>query len=502
MALAEISRFELVDFITKHSELLIAKSDGTSFAVRAGELSFESSGAGLEVYFLFEKGRERWRVADFEFLEAELLLEVFEEAHGELEVLRIVPRSRSADLKSEIDAARLRRANAIAESFVRLQGRSRVIRVELSQENGRYAQIVIELPSSRQLAMLADVSDSLQPEFLLAASVIWLEKLRKRKKRPIERVAIVASGRAARGLQKLCALLDTEWRNRIDVFELVAEQGADDAVCALKELAPLEMPDLWSTVARPVEPPEFGQVGPLATLLTEIAPEAIDVVQTRNGETVRYNGLPFARIRSISGIERAWFGVSSQQAVTCPEEFHALLALVEEIGSCRTHSSQEKRHQFYRLAGEAWLESLLRRNIKLLDGNLIVSPVYHQFRAENEKIDLLALRTDGRLVIIEIKVAPDREIVYQAADYWRKIEAERRCGNLAGMRLFGDREVADKPPIVYLVAPTLSFHDDFDFIASTMSDAISFVRFELNENWREAVKVCRRKELISDFSDC
>ena len=46
---------------------------------------------------------------------------------------------------------------------------------------------------------------------------------------------------------------------------------------------------------------------------------------------------------------------------------------------------------FYNSAPEAWLESLLRRNIKLLDANLILSPVYHQFRAERDKIDLLAL---------------------------------------------------------------------------------------------------------------
>ena len=94
------------------------------------------------------------------------------------------------------------------------------------------------------------------------------------------------------------------------------------------------------------------------------------------------------------------------------------------------------------LASEAWLESILRRNIKLLDANLILSPIYNQFRSSNDKIDLLAIRKDGRLVIIEIKTSPDRDMIFQAADYWRKIELQRRRGVLAEARLFGSQAIA------------------------------------------------------------
>ncbi|MFH4247079.1 hypothetical protein WAI89_20205, partial [Acinetobacter baumannii] len=89
-----------------------------------------------------------------------------------------------------------------------------------------------------------------------------------------------------------------------------------------------------------------------------------------------------------------------------------------------------------------WLESILRRNIGLIDANLILSPIYNQFRTASAKIDLLALRRDGRLVIIELKTSPDRETVFQAADYWRRIELQRRRGELARHRLFDDLEIA------------------------------------------------------------
>ena len=100
---------------------------------------------------------------------------------------------------------------------------------------------------------------------------------------------------------------------------------------------------------------------------------------------------------------------------------------------------------------------------------MVLSPVYHQFRAERDKIDLLTLRKDGRLIIIELKVAPDREMVFQAADYWRKIELQRRKGNLQKAGIFGDLEIAEKPTISYLVAPTLSFHTDFKYLSRTIS---------------------------------
>ena len=124
-----------------------------------------------------------------------------------------------------------------------------------------------------------------------------------------------------------------------------------------------------------------------------------------------------------------------------------------------------------------------------------MSPLYNQFRAEKDKIDLLALHRDGRLIVVELKVSPDREMIFQAADYWRKIELQRKSGNLQKAKIFGDLEIADAPTICYLVAPALSFHRDFDFLAKTVSKEIEIYRFDINENWRESLKVLRREKL-------
>src|SRR5256885_7473039 len=81
---------------------------------------------------------------------------------------------------------------------------------------------------------------------------------------------------------------------------------------------------------------------------------------------------------------------------------------------------------------------------------LIIAPLHAQFRtspggpAGPRPIDLLALRQDGRLVVIELKVNEDREHVFQGVDYWRRVEAHRRREHISAAKLFGDREVSDE----------------------------------------------------------
>ena len=192
---------------------------------------------------------------------------------------------------------------------------------------------------------------------------------------------------------------------------------------------------------------------------------------------------------------KAWFGTGRDRRILNGETWDEMADLAGDLTLNREADAPNKRHEFYRTAPEAWLESILRRNIKLLDANLILSPIYNQFRSASDKIDLLALRRDGRLVIIELKTQPDREMVFQAVDYWRKIELQRRRGVLAAADLFDGREILDKPALIYLAAPAWSFHRDFDYFARTVSPEIELWRFELHENWRREVRVLARRSV-------
>jgi hypothetical protein len=264
----------------------------------------------------------------------------------------------------------------------------------------------------------------------------------------------------------------------------------------LIDLPTLEIERLWRGKPKEIKTIETTQTSETVVEIVRFAPDEIDVIRSKQGETARFLGLPFVRVRKIFDREKVWFGVEKDRTILTENNRKDFAELVENLRIYRCPDSPNKRHAFYQLEPEAWLEAVLRRNVKLLDANLVLSPVYHQFRAGRDKIDLLALRKDGRLIVIELKVAPDREMVFQAADYWRKIELQRRAGNLRRARVFGDLEIADRPAIVYLVAPTLSFHRDFEFLAGTITPEIEIHRFNLAENWRENLKVLERKKIF------
>jgi hypothetical protein len=498
---------ELQKRLSEQIEWLLVRSSGRNFALQNSEIELQFGSNKVLFGFLDDKGFQTWRITACELEDDEVVLKLSRDFGRETEKIRLVPRVSARELGENVELARLEKANQIAAIIKENFPRINFIRVELNKENGRFAQMLFENPNGSQIAVLADVSDVLTPEIIHSSAILWLTKLENRRKNFVEIVWIICEKKAARNTQKLHALLKDNWKKKILIKE-ISRQGAKAQSIdkspeenSLIELSSLEIKELWRTKTNEIKPIEYAQMGETAAEIIKLAPEEIDAIFSKHGETLRFQGLPFARVRKIFDEEQIWFGIERSRQILTENNRKDLLELVENLKIYRRFDSPNKRHAFYSLAPESWLEALLRKNIKLLDANLVLSPLYHQFRAGRDKIDLLALRKDGRLVIIEIKVAPDREMIFQAADYWRKIELQRRKGNLKKARIFGDIEIADKPAIVYLVAPTLSFHRDFEFLADTISSEIKIHRFNLAENWREKLKVLERRAINKDRQD-
>jgi hypothetical protein len=222
-------------------------------------------------------------------------------------------------------------------------------------------------------------------------------------------------------------------------------------------------------------------------------------VRARHGETLRFQGLPFARVRRVAGSEQLWFGVGGRRALFEEGSEPDFLNLLASLKEHRRADAPERRHALYRAAPEAWLEAMLRRDVTRLDPGLRLAPIHAQFRATPgsaaRPIDLLALRRDGRLVVVELKVTEDASLALQGADYWRRVEAQRRAGHITRARLFGAAELSDDPPLLYLVAPMLRFHRSFHTLARCLSPRIETYRLDLNEDWRAGIHVVRRSNV-------
>lgn len=485
---------ELRKIFDSRIEWLLIRSNGSSFAFQTNEIEFESANEKLVFGFLDSDGFQFWRVIGWKYEKERLFLELTRNFNREKTKVEIVPRIPSSEFAKTVESARIERAQDLANLIIAGNSKTKLVRVELNKESGRFAQIIFEGSNRRQTAVLADVSDTLTAEVLLTSAILWLEKLRRRKKNPVQSIWILAEKKPAKNLQKLHALLIENWREKIKIRQ-ISNPEPEGKSPKLETMATLDFQSLFKSKSRKTSSFKINPLSATARKIIEISPDEIDARPNKNGETLCFRGLPFARIRKIFNEEKIWFGVESNRRFMSGINFGEFAGLLDELKIYRQHDSPNKQHLFYKHAPESWLESILRKNIKLLDANLILSPLYNQFRAEQDKIDLLALRRDGRLVIIEIKAAPDREMIFQAADYWRKIETARISQNLQKMRIFGDLKIKDEPALVYLAAPLLSFHKDFEFLARTISSEIEIYRFDINENWRENLKIVRQQKI-------
>jgi hypothetical protein len=363
---------------------------------------------------------------------------------------------------------------------------------------GRYARIVLRLPHER-VAVTGTVtqSDVRNVDALFSSALLWFQRMLDSPKRPsIQRLLLVVEHGILEASRQRHVLLRDSLRGRIELFEV------DDDWKEINRVKPSERRHLWRKRLNRFPPVNEPGLSERANEIRSYAPHSIDAVASRHGQTLRYHGLPFARVRRVMDQDRIWFGIEGSRRRQL-DAFHQpdWTKLFRDLETYRNERCRDRRHWLYRASGEAWLESILRRDITRLDPGLIIAPLHAQFRTSQagptgaRPIDLLALRHDGRLVVIELKVTEDREHVFQGVDYWRRVEAHRRRGHISAARLFGDREISDESPLVYLVAPTLHFHPSFQTLARTIAPDIEIYRFDINEDWRSGVRVVRRERV-------
>jgi hypothetical protein len=342
----------------------------------------------------------------------------------------------------------------------------KILSVHLSDKyNPHFAKILVRTYTNKRIAVIAELQTE-TAENLLTTSLLWFHELGKLKTKAAESIWIV-SNQAAK-LSKICSALNFDRQKQIRIFDNnLIEKSFEFA--DVKKITPAKI-----------------STNKIAEKIIELSPAEIQI----NGANLTFKGLPFAEMKG----KNCRFGVESQTKSAVENNWQQLVRTIENIRLYRKYNSPNKHHIFYKLLPEAWLESILRNDISQLDANLILSPIHNQFRASAEQIDLLAIRKDGRIVIIELKVSPNSEHLFQAVDYWQELEKQRLAGTLKGV--FGHLEIANLPCLVYLVAPRSSFHKEFDFLASTISNEIELYRFDINENWRKNVRVLNRQKTV------
>jgi hypothetical protein len=177
------------------------------------------------------------------------------------------------------------------------------------------------------------------------------------------------------------------------------------------------------------------------------------------------------------------------------DEFRAFLGRVLEL---RQAQSPEPQHEFYRLQGERWLESLLVADLTKLDPELSPAGVYPQVPAfvagDRGVLDILSATRQGRLAVMELKLSEEINLPIQALDYWLRVKLlnESRQFSLSGY--FPGLELSPAPPLLYLVAPAFRFHSTTHRLLRYFNPAVEVVQIGLSDRWREGVKILFRRD--------
>jgi hypothetical protein len=241
---------------------------------------------------------------------------------------------------------------------------------------------------------------------------------------------------------------------------------------------------LWDgqEVTTRVHPYIQPDVGPEVARICALAPHLLQAVPhiPSQAVSIRLRGLEVARV--------------TEGQTTYP--LGEPLPVIERLARERRHGS---RHPLARAHEESWLESNLIGQIQdlLPVRKDCIYPQVPSFEGQERRIiDLLTVTDGGRLVVIEIKAAPDPDLPFQAFDYWLAVERHRKAGDFRVNGYFRNIEIRDEPAILVIVAPLLSFHRTLDRLLATLPATLPIVRIGVNQTWKKEIKILRRKGAV------
>jgi len=214
------------------------------------------------------------------------------------------------------------------------------------------------------------------------------------------------------------------------------------------------------------------------------------------------HGLEYARVRhglvpgSFARQDEITFGAGPSETILDDATHDLFLDLTDRLFRSR-HPAAAAVDPLFRLQPERWLESILRRDLSVLDSALGEAPVYSQVPAFSAGgrtlLDLLTLTRDGRLAVIEVKADDDLHFPLQALDYWGRVRQLHRTGEFQRLGYFPGRELSGEDPMLYLVAPALHIHPANETVLRHFSPEVPWQLIGLNERWREECRVVLRK---------
>ncbi|HEX4310998.1 MAG TPA: hypothetical protein VHZ25_13280 [Acidobacteriaceae bacterium] len=237
-------------------------------------------------------------------------------------------------------------------------------------------------------------------------------------------------------------------------------------------------------------------LGPGLLAATEIRPRGA----TEVGFSL--HGLQYARIRhglvpgSFMHKDEIFFGAGPSETALDETTEDLFRDLTDRLFQGR-HAAAATSDPLFRLQPERWLESVLRRDLSVLDPTLGAGPVYSQLfasaSASRTLLDLVTVTQPGRLAILELKADDDLHLPLQALDYWTRIRMLHRAGEITRRGYFPGVELSPEAPLLTCVAPALHIHPANETVFRAFAPAVPWELIAIDEHWRNDCRVLLRK---------
>jgi hypothetical protein len=332
----------------------------------------------------------------------------------------------------------------------------------------------------------------------LTFGLLWLQACREREagRCLVEGLRLYVPRATATTLQIRLAHLD---RNaaKFQLFELDERD---------EQLEQVDYSDQGNIHTRLVRCPDSPQVrsrfAQAVGKVLALASEAEISVLSPSEIAFRMHGLEFARVRSSSlpGTfrveEEMIFGPPGYETRLTGETEAAFTEFVSTVAQARC--AQGNRHDpLWRMYPERWLESLVFSNVAAVDSRLDPAHVYSQVpafsAADRAMIDVLTCTREGRLAVVELKADEDIHLPLQGLDYWARVLWHHSRGEFQQYGYFTGVQLSPRPPLLFLVAPSLRVHPAVDTVLRYFSPSVEWMLAGVDERWREGVRVIYRK---------
>jgi hypothetical protein len=332
----------------------------------------------------------------------------------------------------------------------------------------------------------------------LTFALLWLQACREREagRSLVEGLRLYVPPKSSGTLQIRLAHLD----HNAARFELFEFDERDEL------LNQIDLSDYGNIQTRLMRHPDAVQVharfAATVSKVLALAPLAEVAVLSPTEISFRLHGFEFARTRlanapgSFSVEEEMIFGPPGYKTRFSEETAPAFNEFVSLVVEAR--SIDGNRHDpLWRMYPERWLESLVFKNVAAVDSQLDHTHVYSQVPAfsasDRAMIDVLTCTAQGRIAVLELKADEDIHLPLQGLDYWARVQWHHTRGEFQQYGYFNGVQLSPRPPLLYLVAPSLRVHPATDTILRYFSPAIEWTLVGVDERWREGIRVIYRK---------